>query len=97
MSSKESKKALLPEPPSMAPPPPPVSAVPPPFGDLEHNLDRGDEGVLGTAGFHLNSHCDEKIELVVEEEDGSADLEASSGSRGRPPANMASTLGISHR
>ena len=27
----ESKKALLPEPPSMAPPPPPVSAVPPPF------------------------------------------------------------------
>ena len=43
----------------------------------------------------LNSHCDEKREVVVEEEDRSADLGASSGSRGRPPANMASTLRIS--
>ena len=45
----------------------------------------------------LNSHYGEKIEVVVEEEDRSADLGASSGSRGRPPANMASTLRISHR
>ena len=45
----------------------------------------------------LNSHCDEKIEFVVEQADRSADLGASSGSRGRPPSNMASTLRISHR
>ena len=45
----------------------------------------------------LNSHCDEKIVVVVEKEDRSADLGASSGSRGRPPANMASTPRISHR
>ena len=37
-----------------------------------------------------------KIEVAVEEEDRRADLGASSGSRGRPPANMISTLRISH-
>ena len=55
-------------------------------------------GVRGVAPVRcLKSHCCEKIEVAVEEEDRSADLGASSGSRGRPPANMISTLRISHR
>ena len=55
-------------------------------------------GVRGVAPVRcLKSHSCEKIEVAVEEEDRRVDLGASSGSGGRPPANLISTLLISHR